>query len=320
MPGPWWEFDLIKVLIAVLGLMVATALPGKALEPDAKLRWSESFEGFGGYSAIAVLNDGARFIAISDRGSFAEGQLIRESGQLTGVEMERRGALLDPSGEPVSGYDFDAEGIAIGTDGLIYISFEANHRVWSYETLGSPAEELARVPDYGTLQNNSSLEALAIDRFGSLYTIPERSGELTRPFPVYVHSNGRWSTPYTIPRDGGPWLVSGADFGPDEQLYVLDRDFHWLTGFRNRIRRLTLGPSGFEDEEVVLETGFGDLDNMEGIAVWRDGDGATRITLISDDNLSFLQSTILVEYILDEPRKTAAPTLSVRPRPRQTPQ
>ena len=99
---------------------------------------------------------------------------------------------------------------------------------------------------------------------------------------------------------------------------MLERDFHWLTGFRTRIRRFTLGPGGFENEEIVLETGFGDLDNMEGIAVWRDENGATRITLISDDNQSFLQSTIFAEYILDEADQNAAPKLSFRPVPRQT--
>lgn len=309
--------DLLKIFVWFLLSGIALASAGRAAELDATVRWSEAIEGFGGYSALAVLEGGKRFVVLSDRGTFAEGRLIREDGRLTGIEMDRHGALLDPFGEPVQGYNIDAEGIAISADGRIYVSFEANHRVWVYERLGKPATELARVLDYGVLQNNSSLEALAIDRHGSLYTIPERSGELTKPFPVYVHSEGRWSTPYTIRRDGGPWLVSGAEFGPDGRLYVLERDFHWFSGFRSRIRRFTLGASGFGNEEVVLETGFGDLDNMEGIAVWNDPDGATRITLISDDNQSFLQSTIFAEYILDGPEQTVAPVVTLRPRPRQ---
>ena len=91
-----------------------------------------------------------------------------------------------------------------------------------------------------------------------------------------------------------------ADFGPDGKFYLLERDFGWLTGFATRIRRFTLGPNGFSDEVTLIETPFGELDNMEGISVWRDDAGRTRITLISDDNFFPLQRTMFVEYVLAE--------------------
>ena len=37
---------------------------------------------------------------------------------------------------------------------------------------------------------------------------------------------------------------------------------------------------------------------MEGISVWRDAAGRTRVTLISDDNFFALQRTVIVEYLL----------------------
>ncbi len=64
------------------------------------------------------------------------------------------------------------------------------------------------------------------------------------------------------------------------------------------MRRFTLGPDGFGDEVTLLETPFGELDNMEGISIWRDGEGRIRVTLISDDNFFPLQQTMFAEYVL----------------------
>ena len=47
--------------------------------------------------------------------------------------------------------------------------------------------------------------------------------------------------------------------------------------------------------EHILTTSLLQFDNLEGIAVWADGQGI-RITMISDDNFLFVQRTELVEY------------------------
>jgi hypothetical protein len=45
---------------------------------------------------------------------------------------------------------------------------------------------------------------------------------------------------------------------------------------------------------------------MEGLDVWRRGDGALMVSLISDDNQSFLQRTLYLEFILHEDGRQAA--------------
>ena len=50
-----------------------------------------------------------------------------------------------------------------------------------------------------------------------------------------------------------------------------------------------------DDERLLLESTTLQYDNLEGIAVWKDGLGI-RITMISDDNFLPVQRTELVEY------------------------
>ena len=149
--------------------------------------------------------------------------------------------------------------------------------------------------DRSNLQGNSSLEALAIGPDGALYTIPERSGRMTRPFPVYRFKDGKWDIPFAIPRRD-EHLVSGADIGPDGRLYVLERQFTGL-GFKTRVRRFELDGT---HETTVLDTANATHDNLEGISVWRDAAGQLRITMISDDNFKFFQQTQIVEYQIDD--------------------
>ncbi|MEL7183193.1 MAG: esterase-like activity of phytase family protein, partial [Pseudomonadota bacterium] len=135
----------------------------------------------------------------------------------------------------------------------------------------------------------------ASDAEGRLYAIPERSGDLARPFPVYRRTGTTWEQPFTLRRDGR-YLVAGADVGPDGRLYLLERQFA-LVGFRTRVRSFTL--TG-EDERLELETAVGTHDNLEGLCVWTDGAGRLRLTMVSDDNQNAIQRTEFVEYLVTE--------------------
>lgn len=291
---------MIRPLLLALALAAPAGLAaGPRLEPETRLVWREPVEGFGGFSAIEVLDNGARFVTVSDRGSWATGDMNRAGGVLTAVQMTGFGPLLAIAGVPLVDDEVDAEGLAVDAEGRFYVSFEAFHRIRRYDRIDGPATGVPGHPDFQGLQNNSALEALAIDRDGTLYTIPERSGALTRPFPVYRLRNGNWDRRLSLPRIG-TFLVAGADFGPDGRLYLLERDFRRLGGFATRIRRFTLGEGGFDAGETLLQTDFGSFDNFEGISVWRDTAGITRVTLISDDNFFALQSTVVAEFRLFE--------------------
>jgi len=193
----------------------------------------------------------------------------------------------------------DAEGLARAPDGKLFVSFEGQHRVWCYGGFGTAAEALPPHERFREMPANAGLEALAIDSAGMLYTLPERSGAPTRPFPLYRFDGVRWSIPWRLPRRGR-YLAVGADFGPDGRFYLLERDFNGLLGFSSRVRRFTLGPEGALTEETLLTTRNLRHGNLEGLSVWRDGAGEIRLTMVADDNFSFFQQTEIVEYRITE--------------------
>jgi len=290
---------MIRLLVLALVLAAPAAQGGAPrLALDARVVWSEADPGFGGFSGIEVQDGGATFLAIGDRGAWASGRMRRAGGRLEGVDLDAFGPLRAISGERLDGQAIDAEGLASDAEGRLYVSFESFHRIRRYDALDGPALPVPAHPQFERLQDNAGLEALAVDAGGVLYTIPERSGLWERPFPVYRFADGAWLETLSLPRSG-KWLAAGADFGPDGQLYLLEREFSWVGGFATRIRRFALGRAGFHAGETLIETAMGgSTDNFEGISVWRDAAGETRITLIADDNFFPLQSTAIAEYRL----------------------
>ena len=99
--------------------------------------------------------------------------------------------------------------------------------------------------------------------------------------------------------------LTDAKVGPDGRLYGLERSFSVLTGIRCRVRVFSLSdvrPGGVIDGETLFEASMSEeIDNMEGLAIWRTAEGETRLSLISDDNRAFLQRTLYLEFRLGGP-------------------
>lgn len=289
-------------VLAAAGLALAVLAPaasgttGDESELLGTYVWEEGWEGFGGFSGLEISPDGATFVALSDRTLLVSGHLRRDAtGVVTGLEIAAIEPLLDPRGNLLTGARADSEGLAIGPDGTTWISFEGAARIRRQGTAGEPPSLLLHNPAFDSLRLNASLEALAVDAEGTLYTIPEQPARrMGAVLPVHRFRDGAWDVAFRLPRRDG-FAVAGADVGPDGRLYVLERSFAGL-GFRSRLRRVNLDGTG---EEILLTTGTGLHDNLEGVAVWADGEGL-RATMISDDNFNFLQQTQIVDYRLPD--------------------
>ncbi|MGL5009657.1 MAG: esterase-like activity of phytase family protein [Paracoccaceae bacterium] len=262
--------------------------------------WWNSDSRFGGLSAVEVSADGNSFVALSDNGTLISGQVQRGAdGRISRITEPVLTTLLGPDGQPLAWNRNDSEGLAIADDGTLFISQEGPARVLRYAAATVSAEVLSQHADFKTMQPNSSLEAIAIRSDGALFTLPERSGALDRPFPVYRYADGQWTRPFSIPRVGA-FLPVAADFGPDGKFYILERNFRGLLGFESRVRRFEVAGDSLGIAETVLESPTGAHQNLEGLSVWQDAKGTLRLTMISDDNFRFFLGTTLVEYRLPD--------------------
>ncbi|MBV7408290.1 esterase-like activity of phytase family protein [Maritimibacter sp. DP1N21-5] len=266
--------------------------------------WSIPDEAFGGWSGIEVDDDGVGFTVVSDRGLVTSGRLIRtDRGRLIGAEGGPILSLTHTDGGPLPRFFDDSEGLAIAADGRMFVSFEAEHRIMEYaDVTGDSGTELPRAEAFAEMQNNSSLEALAIGPDGALYTLPERSGAMARPFPVFRYKDGAWDQPFDIPRRD-EFLPVGADIGPDGRFYLLERDLSTSDlGFSTRVRRFDMSDTDLTGEVTLLVTSPRTHDNLEGISVWQDDLQQIRIVMVADDNQRFFQKNEIVEYIVvDDP-------------------
>jgi hypothetical protein len=284
----------VVALIAALLAAPVAAAPGA--EHLGSWTWATGVPGLYGFSAIEVSEDGAAFTVMGDGGQIVRGQIHREEGRIDGLRQWLFTTLHNAAGEEMARDMRDSEGLAIAPDGTAYVSFEQLHRVWMYPDLEGPARPLPLHRDFRTFPSNGGLEALAVDAGGTVYALPERSGGLTDPFPVYRYRDGTWDIPFSIGRSG-EFLPVGVDFGPDRHFYLLERRFLGIFGLQSRVRRFVIDGDTIGQEETLFETLPRTHDNLEGLSVWRDETGFIRLTMISDDNgRAPLQRTEFVEY------------------------
>ncbi|MFL4469507.1 esterase-like activity of phytase family protein [Tateyamaria armeniaca] len=266
-----WRLSLALILSASASLA----------DPLTYLR-SVPLAGLGGVSAVEVEADGNAALVLSDRGTAHRFAILRD-GQTGRIEDVARVKLPFP--------DRDTEGLAV-LGGKTFISYEDPAEI---STLGG--QILPSPREFHALPSNSALEALAVTRDGVVYTLPENPRNKGQPIPIYRYQDKRWSVAAHLPRSDG-FMPTGADFGPDGLLYILERSFSAL-GFRTRIRRIDLGVEP-PVAETLLKTKLGTHDNLEGLSVWRSDSGATCLTMVSDDNFLSVLRSELVEYALTE--------------------
>lgn len=293
------RLGLTAAAIVILGI------PGSAEAPEAPgfagaFRWSMDDPLFGGFSALELAPDGSSFVAMTDRGAWTRGRLLRDgAGRIAGVEAEPLQKMKATGEAPLKPSRSDSEGMALAEDGTIFVSFEGVARVLRYERFGSSATNLPNPQAFRGLLKNSSLEALAILPDGSLVTVLEDTRGSEGAFPAFRLDGTDWAAWGSLPREGA-FLPVAADMGPDGRLYVLEREFLGIRGFAARVRAYVPGPEGPGDGRTVLQSPPGTHDNLEGLSVWQDADGRIRLTMISDDNFKFYQTTEIVEYVLGD--------------------
>ena len=151
---------------------------------------------------------------------------------------------------------------------------------------------------------NQGLEAIALIRGGRLkgtvVAFSERLKDANGNLRGWLIGGPAAGT-ITLRRLGGFDITDAAGL-PDGGLVLLERRFRYSEGVKMRIRRITAGelkPGKLIEGEVLLEaTDRLNIDNMEAIAVHRSRTGETILTLMSDDNFSPLQRSLIMQFAL----------------------
>lgn len=269
-----------------------------------------SFKDFGGVSALRVAPDGGRFIAVTDRGNWLRGRIVYRDEKPEAIADAEMAPILGPDRRPLNrrGW-YDTESLA-ETDGALYVGIERVHEIVRFDYRGDsvpgPGQPIAVPPGIKLLPANKSLECLAmppkgLPYAGTLIAISERGLDAAGNILGFLigPSAGTFSVKRTDDFD-----ISDCAVTPRGDLLVLERRFTWTRGVAMRIRRMALAslkPGGLLDgpELIFADLGY-QIDNMEGLAVHRAANGALVLTLISDDNFSVLQRTLLLQFTLTE--------------------
>ncbi len=291
----------VLALTFLLGLAGAAGLAARTNTPPgvSGILWNIDINGFGGWSGIDVSADGNRFWALSDSATITTGTLLREHGQLVGVNATAPRWVKGESTRLNLYSGFDAEGLSIQPDESMVVSYEGFHRVWHHADWRAFAERIPGTQAFQPLGPNSSLEAVAVDADGVIFTLPELADGDGHSYPMFRYDGTGWDQPFALERKGF-WRAVGADFGPDGRLYLLERQFLGV-GFISQVRRFDLtGAAGILTGDVLYRSPLGRHGNLEGIGIWKDDDGFIRAVMISDDNYYRLQRNEIVEVILPE--------------------
>lgn len=289
-------------------------------EPERRLFGALTFLGglelkssdpeFGGISAGVIDADGLGFLAVSDHAHWISGRFVEKDGVLSGVEQARIAPMIAPNGRIMKDTRyFDTEGMARrGTE--VHVSCERVNAVLRFDlSKGFSARgEVIEVPaGLKRLSHNLGIEALGVMPKGSfkpgaLIALAERApkGDAKGDMPGWI-----------LGPEGGELRVKRREdfdltdlaFLPSGDMLILERRYVPFVGLSFRLRRIPLAlvrPGALLDGEVLIECDLEQqIDNMEVLMVHQDAKGRAILTLMSDDNFSILQRTLVLRFALN---------------------
>jgi hypothetical protein len=217
--------------------------------------------------------------------------------------------MLGADGQPlaVRGW-YDTESLTMER-GIAYVGIERVNRIvrfdYGKDGLLARGEPIPVPPGVQTLPSNKGLEALAVvpvgmPLAGTLIAISERGLDAAGNILAFLIGGPTPGT-FTLRRNDD-FDVTDATVTAEGDLLVLERRFGFLSGAGMRIRTIPLGeikPGVVAIGRVLIDADLGyEIDNMEGIGVHKNAAGETIITIVSDDNFSPIQRTILLQFAL----------------------
>jgi hypothetical protein len=198
------------------------------------------------------------------------------------------------------GQSLDSEALAMAPDGSLYAAFEHDNslRRLKLEPSGDwSTERLHAGPLLDGSPRNEGLEALARLPDGTLVALSEGARVAPDVARGVAFDNGH---PLAFGYTTGPGFKPVAAAATPGRLYVLERSVGVLTGWQSRLTRSDISSaaiSGTLEGEELLRIDAGPVaENYEGLAILAPAAGPQTLFMISDDNRSALQRTLLLVF------------------------
>lgn len=238
-----------------------------------------------------------RLTAIGDDGELFRARVVLDqNGRLADLADATLERLAGLDGRPLEGKSHaDAEGVAVWPNGDLMVSFERDHRIWLYPAAGGPPHAVPRpqvaMPDNEGMEGLSLAPAVGTDA----YWVGVESGDV-----FLCHLAGTCAPVSGLPRPEAGWRLSALAETPRGQLALLHQSFTPLAGPRIHLL-LVEGPHAAQEwvPKVVGELTVAPpetTDNFEGVAPVVLPDGGLRFYLLSDDNFSSQERTLLLAF------------------------
>lgn len=265
----------------------------------------EEGDWLGGLSGLEFVTD-KNLLAVSDAGTLFEFSLTETSEGKLGVSSDFRShGLYDARGKRLKGKRAaDAEGLD-WKDGRLLVSFERDHRVLTYDVAscgfsarGIPIATFDGQVDGRSrpIDSNRGMEGLV--SFGdSLVVALESAGKDMVQSARFTPGADRLAFQETLLPASGLKLLVGLDGYIDaegrQRIYSLRRSYDPIRGNRIALYETIVGVDSFFIAELA---GPMTVDNFEGISVLPLADDLVRIAIVSDNNFSDRQRTLLMFF------------------------
>lgn len=251
-------------------------------------------EGFGGFSGMAL--DGGRLLLASDRGWLWQARAERDEAgvlrSLDGWQVER----LRFAG---AGRSRDVEELLIDAEGALHVLLE---RVHAHATRPAGATGPFRATPLpaplDAAPANEGIEAAAFMGDGSLLLLSEGQRTDDGAQRAALLKDGRLTS---LAYRAAPGFRPTGASRLGNLLFVVERRVSLLAGLEGRIAVVDLEQTPplagavLEGRELARLGGRTVSDNFEAIAAERAPDGAIHLFVVSDDNFSPLQKTLLLQ-------------------------
>lgn len=267
----------------------------------------------GGLSGLISLDHGNRFLAVTDNGHWVSGSIEQTTdGKPTGIKDLRSASLLGADGKTLDArWGHDTEALTLSGSGL-YVTAETRNAVYRFPWPISTGKEkmigeVALPQDIRDLPRNTGLEALAAGPEDG--PLADKLVAVAESAPSDLHDLSGFiigpegTERFTIRRHDR-FDATDAAFLPGGDMVLVERRFSLrdLIGLRlRRFKGADIAPGAVLEGELLLEADFNSqIDNMEALGVHTDENGATILTLVSDNNRSILQRTLFLRFRLED--------------------